>query len=239
MRRFGEAPGLHSCFADQLAERYLHILCPYKLASLAAGVGGLSGIFLPSVSDSYVQSSRKMMIVGKETKGWARGLKFMSSFDSLEKYVSYLIDRHQDHLLRQPVRSKFFQFYREANRRIADDDTNLPTAIVWANLFCVDWHGKSPTNVPAPFFEQIKQLSKDLLKAQIEILRPDAILFVTGPNYDLYLKEFFEITGSTVLEKRALWQFAADGIQAYRTNHPQWEAGSKCRIRALDLMLPS
>ncbi len=85
-----------------------------------------------------------------------------------------------------------------------------------------------------PVFDLLKQLSRDLLKAQIEILRPDASLFVTGPGYDSYLKEFFEIKESLVLEKRALWQFEADGIQAYRTTHPQWEAGREYRSRALD-----
>lgn len=230
----GETARFQKSLMDALTQRYLDILRPAEARTLAAGVEGLSGIFLPSVSESYVQSPRKIMIVGKETRGWARGLKFMSSFDSLEQYVAFLVGWHQALLVRQPASSKFFQFYRQANLRMVVGSAELPISIIWANLFCVSWHGKSPTKVPAPIFDRIKQISRDLLKAQIEILRPDVILFVTGPGYDCYLKEWFEIKESRVIEKRSLWQFKADGIQAYRTTHPQWEAGSKCRSQALD-----
>jgi hypothetical protein len=233
----GETARLRKSLADTLSQQYLGILQRYELDSLAASVDGLSGIFLPSVSESYLRSPRKVMIVGKETRGWAHGLKFMSSFDSAEQYIDFLVQKHQAFLLSQPGNSKFFQFYREAHRSMPNGSTESPTGIIWANLFCLSWHKKSPTKVPAPFFEKIKQISRDLLTAQIEILKPDAIMYVTGPSYDSYLKELFEIKESIVLKKRALWQFQVNGIQAYRTNHPQWEAGRDSRALALEYML--
>ncbi|MFZ6648493.1 hypothetical protein ACO0LO_22405 [Undibacterium sp. TJN25] len=192
---------------------------------------------MPSVSDAYLESRLKLMIVGKETRAWTGGLHRAAGFRDEQSYVEFSMQAHADFLLMQPQKHKFFQFYRQAVNAVAVTEPAAGNNAVWANLFCVSSNANSPTDLPAAIFRDIRDMSRALLLAQVDILKPDAILFVTGPGYDRYLKEFFAITDGIVHEPRALWSFRANGIPAFRTHHPQWEKGRQYRLRALQEIL--
>lgn len=70
--------------------------------------------------------------------------------------------------------------------------------------------------------KDIVEISKNIFKKEIEILKPDFIIFATSYTYDSIIKEFFgdEITNSNVIETHSLWKFNIGNIICYRTWHP-------------------
>lgn len=219
-----------------LIARYLDIVRLEDLGVLAAEQEDLAGLFVSSVSNEYLDSNRRVMIVGKETRSWIGGLRKVENFQDVETYIRHAMQRHAAYVQNPQTKSKFFQFYKEASRKMAGKTPALPGAVIWANLFCLSYKTQSPIRAIGQF-ERIKNLSRELLRAQIEVLKPDVIFFVTGASYDKYIKEFFKITEGRAIVKKSLWSFKADGIPCYRTTHPQWEKGRADRSQALALAL--
>lgn len=217
----------------ELAEKYLSILRNHDLAQIYGQRNAYSGIFLPSVGERYEPSGVRTMIVGKETLGWRNKTcngKLKHRFELEDVIASQ--EQHAKVLVSLGAKSKFIQFYRSACKRLNDDKKG--DSIVWANLLCVSDHSKSPVGSKA--FEAVKALSKDLLIAQIEVLQPSVILFVTGTSYDKYIREFFpDRQASVALCPGKLWSFRIGNSQCFRTSHPQWSDGGQYRDRALAL----
>ena len=103
--------------------------------------------------------------------------------------------------------------------------------IAWANLFSFAWNGKSPMRWKN--FPILLEISERLLKAQIEILKPNIIIFANGASSARYRQKYFPHKGersvcSAVADYREqgiaieqLWQFQLNGkIQCYRIQHP-------------------
>jgi len=220
-----------------LTARYQEIVSLEELRLMASENTKLAGLFVSSVSDEYLSSHRRVMIVGKETRSWSGGLGRVHDFPNINAYLQHAMDGHASYLRKPQPTSKFFQFYREVSRQmVGDKHAVLPRSVAWANMFCLSYEGKSPVRAKDQF-QKIETLSRDLLRAQIEILKPDVILFVTGPGYDKYLKKFFHISNGSVIHKKSLWSFSADKTPAFRTTHPQWEKGKTHRSEALALAL--
>lgn len=219
---------------SELAEKYLSVLQKHDLSSIYGKPNAYSGIFLPSVSESYSGSSIRTMIVGKEPMGWHDHLcagKMQRDFDLEE--VSASVKRHSASVKVQRPRSKFIQFYRNACKTLNNDDAKLGESIIWSNLMCVSLNKKSPVRKDKTF-PLVKNLSRDLLYAQIEVLDPQVILFVTGTSYDKYIREFFpQRERREPITKGKLWAFKLDKAQCFRTSHPQWSDGAQYREQAL------
>lgn len=217
----------------ELAEKYLSVLQKHDLSEIYEKPNAYSGIFLPSVSESYSRSKIRTMIIGKETRAWrdttCRG-KLGLKYEREDVIASQ--ETHAKVVMELGARSKFIQFYRSACKRLNDDEKG--DSIVWSNLLCVSNHSKSPVGSKA--FGAVKALSKDLLVAQIEVLKPSVILFVTGTSYDKYIRAFFpKREASVALYPGKLWTFKIGDTQCFRTSHPQWGDGVQYRDRALSL----
>lgn len=213
---------------EALSDAYQAILTDEALASLAEVEADLAGVFLPSAPLKPVS----LMIVGRETTSWFGGLPKIHRTTRAE-YVAASMERHRQALEQRAGRSKFRQFYKKTSQTVEA----AGGSVAWHNLFALSFKNNSPVRCTA--IESISELSKKLLMAQIEILRPQALLFVTGPDYDTHIKAFFKgrISDSDVLEKRRLWSFKIDGIQCYRTNHPRCAKGAPSRMRSLKEIL--
>ena len=205
------------------------------------GVTGLSGLFLPDVSKSYITAKNKVMVVGCETAGWeplGKRIEIAGEtktylyppFNGLENYVDASMRIQQAHLnnaleanrKNDPGRT-FFNFFRSAEKVVSRE------GLVWANLFCFDWGKKSP--IKCSEFNFIKSLSRKLLNRQIEVLQPDFIIFANGIAAAKYRREFFPIgvnercvsspRSNEDIKTHYLWEFTLDKrIKCFRTHHP-------------------
>ena len=84
---------------ERLASRYITALeasDPDFIATLHSFRGnaaqGLSDIFLPTVSTSYADAPVKVMVLGRETKGWS----YPGQIGSLTEYVRVGMNKHRD-----------------------------------------------------------------------------------------------------------------------------------------------
>lgn len=194
-----------------------------------AEFSALSGVFLQGVSEAYLEASRRIMVVGRETRGWTH-VNDQDPYLSLEDYIERAMGKHQ-RCLATFIRAKrdrgasYFNYLRELSTDYG------PEGITWANLFAFDWNKKSPKDWP--HFETLLCISERLLKAQIEVLAPDIIIFANGATSAKYRARYFPFTGENSvcnefgyykdqgIPSGHLWKFRLnESIQCYRIQHP-------------------
>lgn len=203
----------------------------------------LSGIFLPDVFTDYVSAPLRVMLIGKETKGWLKGDKRCGNLQAgdLQAYVQHSMQEWRRIADIPAGKSKFGQFRQKLDLMLSRQ-ADHPVRHHWANLFCIDHAQRSP--VGSDHFTQIQSLSQRLLKIQLDVLCPDVLLFTTGvgsTRYDKHIKEMLTVTDSSFGTDQhiqgQLWTFRADGVAAYRTAHPRWGLGQTGREAALARIL--
>lgn len=194
------------------------------------GLNGLSGLFLPSVSENYSQAKNKVMIIGCETRGWEPLGK--GDFETVDVYVKSAMDKHQaffaEELLGKKGRGLSFHDFTRAVEKIVGAD-----GLIYSNLFCFSWGKKkgSPIKSGDDVFPVIKEFSRKILNAQIEILQPDYIVFANGIASAPYRREFFPHGDAgrctnpksypERIAKEYLWEFMLDKkIRCFRVQHP-------------------
>lgn len=159
---------LTSAYSEILSELPLHWLD--RSRSHESEFAKLSGLFLPGASSAYQQASRRIMVVGRETRQW-NVVTNQAPFLHLDEYVQRAMAKQQPHLARHlPAPPDKGASYFNLLRSLASDHGS--DGIAWANLFGFALNGKSPMRWPN--FPMLLDISERLLKAQIEILKPDA-----------------------------------------------------------------
>ncbi|MDT3669636.1 MAG: hypothetical protein ROZ37_04800 [Aromatoleum sp.] len=189
----------------------------------------LSGLFLPGTSVAYERSRQRIMVVGRETRRW-NVVSSEAPFRTLDDYIQTAMAKQQVHLLRclaaPPDKgASFFNLLRALASQHERD------GIAWANLFSFAWNSRSPMRWAN--FPELLEISERLLKAQIEVLEPDIIIFANGASSAQFRQRYFPYKGdhsvcSEFADYRAqgiavdqLWQFRLGRkIQCYRIQHP-------------------
>ncbi|HAP26394.1 MAG TPA: hypothetical protein DCR74_12410 [Achromobacter sp.] len=224
-------------FEESLAQAYLEILQADSLQDAFGDACKLSGLFLSSLPSDFGQASHRVMIVGMEPKKWRDGT---CPFRRLEaptlKAVREAMNVHREFLAERPGPHRFLQFFNQTKRQLETGLKGKEVALVWANLFCVSEAAGTPTR--SAHFHRIQSVSAKLLKAQIDLVDPDAIIFTTGWRYDRYLRDCFPARqDSKALEPKRLWRFRHGQTLCLRTSHPRYAAHNAWRAKALELVL--
>lgn len=177
----------------------------------------LSAPLLISISEAYLNAPVRIMFVGKETNGWWGKLE---TYYKNEDALSVLMKRYQQQMGKLKWRGRFFQMLSRAARELAGGQVD---AIAWTNLMRADWaHGKGYSRNSKGYSEALMKMSQDMLRFEVELLKPDVIIFACGAGYDSVIKETFgNRTHSEAIVKRALWQFKTGEILCFRSQHPQ------------------
>ena len=196
---------------------------------------GLSDIFLTSISPDYEKAKNKIMIIGRETKGWDWSKNKVGEPLDEEVCVDLALKVHRNFFVKQindksPGGNDFHNFTWRVGSKSGKD------GLIYSNLFCFDLNEDIPTR--SPIFKEIKILSEKLLRAQIMVLRPDIILFMNGLDEDSVQtrRQYFPIKGEDKvcfngkyfqehnLTKNQLWEFDLKFedqlIKSYRSYHP-------------------
>ena len=173
---------------------------------------------LLQIDENYANAELKIMFFGQETNGW--GEDFTGEIEpEIQRYIRfYLNDGYKQY---------GGQFWNGVNRmkQIFNINSNKTVGYIWNNVVKI---GLCSKGYP---YESHKFTLKyfDVLKAEIKILKPDVLIFLSGPGYDIeienaigeYLKS--EIDGFS-LRKLCEFKFKEDlGIKkAFRTYHPNY-----------------
>jgi hypothetical protein len=172
-----------STLSQRLNDSYFRILennqdfkeiCEFKHDSL-------SGLFLAGIPENFDIARPTLLVLGRETRGWAK------NFDpnqSLPDYIKYQADKAVEYLKNRSEISKnekgssFHNFLRKLPK-----DKNL----IWANLYCYSWNKSAVAN--APIAQNISNISYQLLKSQIDLIRPKYIVLAHGvSNHSIELR---------------------------------------------------
>lgn len=189
----------------------------------------LSGLFLPGICAGFEQAPKRIMVVGRETRQWDV-IKPGSPYLDLDEYIQRAMNIQQECFFKR-IRSKadrgesFFNFLRKLHQ------PDGSTSIAWANLFSFAWRRGSPMRWK--HFETLKALSKSLLEAQLNILRPDIVIFANGASSARIRQEYFPHKGESSvctdfgdyreqgIPVSQLWRFRLlSSVQCYRIQHP-------------------
>ncbi len=156
-------------------------------------------------SNNYIESDVKILYVGKENNGWfgfnERNVYGMNNdiFEK-EKYLNSLLDLYGRFELGKKYQKPFFLFKDILAEKI--EERNYKVGVLWSNLLRFDCQNK--WELKKKVFEID---GNEILKKEIEILKPNLIVFVTGPNYDYFIdktfieNEYIQINNKPIREK--------------------------------------
>jgi hypothetical protein len=212
-----------------LSERYRTVLENHELVTIARSEkpGVLSGLFLPSVDEAYLQSRVRVMLIGQQPRKWGKDLHALAAEGGLPAalgpYVQTQMAAYRKTASMPARKSRFRQFHFQLHTSLRNHVGSGHNAIFWGNLLCMSRKGGSPRK--ASEIARIAALSRDLLKVQFEVLEPQLLVFATGYSYDGFLKGQIEHEYTTLpgLKPKHYWPFAVQksGVNAWRVRHPR------------------
>lgn len=177
---------------------------------------------------NYLNSSFKVAFVGQETNYWFNqderlnsGLGLLSQ--NLTKYVDALKALYMKGNIGEFYRTSIFTFFDILSDKIKETHKGL--GMINTNLIRHDYFGKG--KLPEHFIEKVQYNQNEILRKEIEILRPDLVVFVTGPNYDRYIQRTypnvtFEPIGNKTLREIAILKNIPNIKKAIRIYHPSY-----------------
>ena len=171
--------------------------------------------------DAYEDAEIRVMIIGQETNDWGfdeEGYFWDDMEDVLEMYQDFFSGyRFESH------RGFFKNHFNGFLKLLEDKYPEKKMSCFWNNVIKI---GKAnDKNTPPEYMLDIEQKYFSVLKEEIEIIKPNVILFYTGHAYDKYVLHHFpelvkeDISGFNSSE---LQSFKIDNVHyAFRTPHPQ------------------
>ncbi|TPQ31389.1 hypothetical protein [Cupriavidus pinatubonensis] len=176
----------------------------------------LSAPFLLKVTEAYLNAPVGVMFVGKETNGWYGKLR---EYYELPDGLEVLKARYLVQFSRPTGTSAFLTRTRFLAAEFAGGNR---LTICWNNLMKMDWYrpGRGYSRTSINHSQELFDFSVAAVRFEIELLKPDLIIFGSGHKYDRALKEVLPERQTHFVEPRALWHFSANGIECYRTFHP-------------------
>lgn len=125
--------------------------------------------FLIYASDRYVNAEKKVLFCGQETLGWEDGIHQKGTT------VEGLMKVYDDFVNNGSYRSPYWNF----QRRLMKANPNL--GFVQNNIVKI---GRRAARGCDDNIDELAKMYFPVFKDELDILRPDFIIFMTGPYYD-------------------------------------------------------
>lgn len=152
----------------------------------------LSNPFLVKCLPSYRKAEKRVLFIGQETNGWEFFYETLNLFnggrDERDKndVIEYLQWMYEDFRFQKKSNyTPYWKGVRALYKAIVDNDSD--DGFLNTQLVRFDFKKKRPSNV----IEDLLQKEYNILPMEIVALRPDIIIFLTGPNYDDRIKTTF------------------------------------------------
>jgi len=187
--------------------------------------------------ERWNSTQQKVLIVGQETRRWvydpgevgAPGdpINNFRDFMHAEDGVSAMWNLYRWYALGRAnpkLNSPFWRGFRAFDSAV----NRSRDAALWTNIFKVNVNGSVMKNCRAAEISALKRLQKGLLHEEIQILRPDVVVFFSGPRYDAALRfEFPDMEVSPLFRRTptsAACVIRAEGLppRTIRTYHPEY-----------------
>jgi len=139
----------------------------------------------------YIESDFKILYVGQETNYWFNSKEradkdLLHEIRNSKQYINGLTELYNDFNLGHNYKKAIFTFMDILVDKLRKQ--NYMTGILWTNLLRHDgYNGKVPLEVE----KKITYNKNYIFRKELEILKPDAVIFATGPNYDYIIEKSY------------------------------------------------
>jgi hypothetical protein len=177
----------------------------------------IHGPFLCSPQEFYWNADIKIVFVGQETNGW--GPKFKSVEQQMKIYFDFEVGTKKTKSNKGPFWTTI--------RRIEKEVNGYKKCCASLNLNKFDINNKTPNG---DFMQKMLQFDH-LIQSEIDLLKPDVVIFFTGHRFDGRLMNIFH-TGITEVEgfvSDALCEIVVPNkpYRMFRTYHPGYFVRNK------------
>lgn len=135
---------------------------------------------------NYIESEFKVVIIGKETNGWfnanernEEGLEQINK--QFDKYIDTLKKLYSRHNIGANYRSPIYLFIDLLVKRLSEFKK---VGILLTEMIRHDYYG---SELPNEIISKVAYDNNFILRKELEILNPDALIFLTGPSYDRHI----------------------------------------------------
>jgi len=176
---------------------------------------------LLQTNESYLKAKTKIMFFGQETNYW----HIEKDEGQFHGEIEPLVKLYETFYLKGNCFSYSGYFWNGIKRfmQLLESSGNSNYGFIWNNVIKIGKCGKGKPN------SEILNIQQDffrVIKDEIEILKPDYLVFFSGPNYDYLIKKFIEpIEFQSIggYEKRQLCKIETSiKLKGYRTYHPRY-----------------
>ena len=182
----------------------------------------LNGPFLIAADPEYEASQPKVMIIGQENNGWIDGCNYYEFIstkdieDALAVYRGFNIAEYGPGAF-----GHYFSMFRD--RIAGSEGDQKKRAVLYSNLFKLNQG--TLQMIGSPYLKQVLTLQEGIFHKEIEILAPEVVIFLTGPDYDSVIRRFYPdvvFTSFNSCTDRELALVSAVGLPrlSFRTYHP-------------------
>jgi hypothetical protein len=188
--------------------------------------------------EKYHNADLRIMIFGQETNSWEQQVSkepipLNNSIDFTEQTVDTFMNFY-NHFLNEKLTKKGIKSpFWNAHCKIQKGLSKKKVEIVWNNVYKIGNRLKN-RNRPHENIRKMENASFDVISKEIEILKPDVLIFFTGPHYDprvdkkFHIKEVNKLSSKISSDELALLSLENE-IPAYRTYHPRYLQSKKLR----------
>ena len=185
----------------------------------------VDGPFLIATNDDYEAAKPRLIIVGQENNRWF-GLSYRKVLQkynveqAVEYYAHFWIEQATD-----PYNVCFFQNIAYLRKAILGNDSQRHK-LLWLNLFKFN-QGRTPQMIYSTHRETVLTWQANVVQQEICILRPDVVVFLTGPRYDHIIRRFYSDAAFSGIDGHPLNEIAAvtaHGLPplTFRSYHPNY-----------------
>lgn len=225
---------------DQLCDLYSKYWTELLSALDREDANSYTNPFLINVDEeNMAQADLRIMILGQETKGWGDKTGISRSVkEGMERYRKFYVERN---FYKGYGRSAFWKGFRFFKKKIERHNNEKEIYFIWNNVSKI---GRPNGKVGvSPGIRSIERKLFPVLKEEVKIIRPDIMIFLSGPDRDHDIKFHFEdfesFHSGTSCTKRQLAIVKATGLpsMSIRTYHPSFYKGFNKKLKENALFL--
>ena len=195
--------------------------------------------FFTGVPEQYVNSNKRIMIIGQETRGWGIYKPDWTLKDSRQwtvDYLCYQLRYDTDAVYKERFgrrnSSPFWSFFKLfSNHGIVPCWNNVDKA-----QRNIDGKTKSLTEeIEIALNQKLPHSNNTLLQKEIEVLKPNAIVFITVPSYVVTMEKALGLRENTLAEYKPtidngcvdITNIVHTEIPTFWTYHPRFIVSKK------------
>ena len=227
--------GCQAALAEQLQSRYLKFHQSARLPRRLALKASPPLLVFPH--ERWNSARVKLLIIGQETRHWTYNpadigdagdpIENFRDFSRAEQGVGAMSNLYRWYSLgraKPKLNSPFWRGFRALDAAINGGGD----AALWTNIFKVNVNGSVMKNCRAAEVSALQRAQKGLLVEEVKLLKPDIVVFLTGPRYDSAIRCEFPDMEISALSRRvsesSVGIIRAEGLPArtIRTYHPEY-----------------